>query len=576
MSKEGVEHQIETRTFPGSQGIGVSAKIGQSQPDRATLSDNDLRMLDLVGQLREREGLLSPQMRGKEHTARVVVAVSGGADSMAMLHLLTRLCTDWNLDLVVAHLDHNIRPESADDAAFVGEMARRWKLSFETARLPRGALTQKGNLEATARRLRYQFLAQVAEKQQGDGCQVEVAVAHTANDQAETVLMNLIRGSGVHGLAGMRAVRPLSLLDEPVPGVRIVRPMLDVSRSEIMVYLSEHDVPWREDPSNQDQTLVRNRVRHDILPRLRELNPSIIASLCRTASVMRGEVQRIEQFTQQALDATRRGGEAEETSASLMTLPPTPREALSNPISRQVFELHAFRGLSPADQRESLRTSARLLSCTLAELGFDSVERLRRSICDENRAGGPYSWFADVMLTRTQDAFSLHRHDATPFLPEHPHLDGIWRKSHPTRELPAGGEIVVDRWTLRCEVVSRQDLRQEWAEPSTGCPGTRPGQGERTLSRWEAFIDADCFRQLSLSTPRPGQRFEPLGLDGHGKALADYFTDRKVPRFLRSGWPIVVDGERVVWVAGHQIAHYVRITPGSRRVIHLFWEPTIR
>lgn len=554
----------------------MSAKIGQIQPDRATLSDNDQRMLDLVGQLREREGILSSQTRGKEHTARVVVAVSGGADSMAMLHLLTRLRTEWNLDLVVAHLDHNIRPESADDAAFVGKMARRWKLSFETARLPQGALTQKGNMEATARRLRYQFLAQVAEKQQGDGFMVDVAVAHTANDQAETVLMNLIRGSGVHGLAGMRVVRPFFLQDEPVPGVRVVRPLLDVTRSEIMVYLSEHNVPWREDPSNQDRTLVRNRVRHDLLPRLKELNPSIIASLCRTASVMRGEVQRIERHTQQALDATRRGSETEETSASLMELSPPPGEALSNPTNRQVFDLHAFRGLSPADQRESLRTSARLLGCTLTGLGFDNVERLRRSINDENRSGGPYGWFADVMMTRTKDAFSLHRRDAKPFLPDHPHIDGKWRKSHPTRKLSAGGELVVDRWTLRCELASRQDLRQEWAEPSTSCPGTRPAQGERTLSRWEAFIDADCVEQLSLSTPRPGQRFEPLGLDGHGKALADYFTDRKVPRFLRSGWPIVLDGERVVWVAGHQIAHYARISPGSRRVFHLFWEPTIR
>lgn len=495
---------------------------------------------------------------------------------MALLHLLIRMRSDWNLDLVVAHLDHNLRPESADDATFVGEMAKRWSLPFETTRLARGALSRKGNIEASARDLRYEFLAQVATKRQADGCPVNVAVAHTANDQAETVLMNLIRGSGLHGLAGMRAVRPLLLHDEPVPGVRVVRPLLDVSRSEIMEYLREHDISWREDPSNQDRTLVRNRVRHEILPRLKELNPRIVASLCRTASVMRGEVQRTERYTQQALDATRRGGEIEEKAGSPMALHPTPGETLRNATSRQVFDLHAFRGLSPADQRESLRTSARGLGCPLTELGFDNVESLRRSLCDENLSGGPYSWFADVMLTRTKDAFSLHHRDATPILPEHPHLEGIWRATHPTVELSAAGEIVVDRWTLRCNMLNRQDLRQDWTEWSRSSPRTRPAQGERRHSRWEAFIDADSVEQLSLTTPRPGQRFEPLGLGGHGKALADYFTDRKVPRFLRSGWPILVDGERVVWVGGHQIAHSVRITPGSSRVFHLFWEPTIR
>ncbi|MDE0198764.1 MAG: tRNA lysidine(34) synthetase TilS [Caldilineaceae bacterium] len=533
-------------------------------------------MLDLVGQLRAREGLFPSSTQSEGHTARVVVAVSGGADSMALLHLLARLRTDWKLDLVVAHLDHSIRPESADDAMFVGEMARRWTLPFETTRLPLGALNQKGNMEATARRLRYRFLAQVAERQQVEGRPVDVAVAHTANDQAETVLMNLIRGSGVHGLAGMRAVRPFLFQDEPVPGVRVVRPLLDVSRSEIIEYLREHDIPWREDPSNQDRTLVRNRVRHEILPRLQELNPQIIYSLCRTASVMRGELQRMERHTQQALAATRRDSEIEEASASPIALAPNPGETLPNVTSRQVFDLPAFRGLNPAEQRGTLRVSARELGCSLTELGFDTVERLRRSLCDENRSGGPYSWFSDIVLTRTQGAFSLHRRDAAPFLPEHPYLDDFWRATHPTRELSAVGMIVVNRWTLRCEVSNRQDLRQEWAKSSTGFPETRSAPGERGLSSWEAYIDADSVEKLSLSTPRPGQRFEPLGLGGHGKALADYFTDRKVPRFLRSGWPILLDGERVVWVGGHQIAHNVRVTPGSSRVFHVIWEPTIR
>ena len=561
MSNRKVNLPTKSQAFSLSQKAETRSEAGQTGPVRGTPSANKKGLVELVGQMRAREGFFASPSQGDGGSAKVVVAVSGGADSMALLHLLTCMRTAWNLDLVVAHLDHNIRPESAADASFVGEMAGSWDLPFETTSLPPDALTAKGNLEATARRLRYQFLAQVAVDQQVDGCAVDVAVAHTANDQAETVLMNLIRGSGLHGLAGMQAVRPLTTDSRPVPGVRVVRPLLEVTRSEVVQYLREHDIPWREDASNQDRTFVRNRVRHEVLPLLKELNPRIVASLCRTATVMRGEVERAEHHTRHALEATRRSSETKEPLGE---------------SGRQVCDLPSFRDLSPGEQREALRASARELGPTLTGLGVDTVERLRRKICEEDSSGGPYSWFADLMLTRTQDAFSLHHRDITALAPGHPYLDGNWQAGSPTSVLSAGGEIVVDGWTLRCEEVDRRDLPYDWGEKSTGSPRPRTALNKGKLSRWEAYIDADTVQQLSLGTPRAGQRFEPLGLGGHGKALADYFTDRKVPRFLRSGWPILVDGERVVWVGGHQIAHKVRVTPGSRRVLHLFWELTGR
>ncbi len=561
MSNRKVKIPTESKAFSLSQKADARSGAGQTGPVRGTPSDRDKGLVELVGQTRAREDFFPSPSQDDGRSAKVVAAVSGGADSMALLHLLTCMRTAWNLDLVVAHLDHNIRPESADDASFVCEMARSWDLPFETTRLPSDALTTKGNLEATARNLRYQFLAQVAVDQRVEGCTVDVAVAHTANDQAETVLMNLIRGSGLHGLAGMQVVRPLLLDGQPVTGVRVVRPLLEATRSEIVQYLREHDIPWREDASNQDRRFVRNRVRHEVLPLLKELNPRIVESLCRTATVMRGEAKRAERHTRHALEATR--------------LRSQNRESLSE-SGRQVFDLYSFRGLNAGEQREALRASARELGAVLTGLGFDTVERIRRKVCEEESSGGPYSWFADLMLTRTQDAFSLHHRDITPFAPGHPYLDGSWQASGPANVLSAGGEIIVDRWTLHCEEVDRRDLPYDWGEKSTGSsrPGTALSKGN--LSRWEAYIDADAVQQLRLSRPRTGLRFEPLGLGGHGKALADYFTDRKVPRFLRPGWPILVDGERVVWVGGHQIAHRVRVTSGSRRVLHLFWEPTGR
>lgn len=540
------------------------------------LSDIDQRLFDLLHEMRTRERLFPASTLADGPSATVVVAVSGGADSMALLHLLTRMRAAWSLILVVAHLDHSLRRESADDAAFVTEIAERWNLPIETSKLPPNVLTQTGNLEANARRWRYRFLAKVAGDLQVNGNPVDVAVAHTASDQAETVLMNLIRGSGLHGLAGMRAVRPLILRDRPVAGVRVVRPLLDVSRSEILQYLREHNIPWREDPSNQDRTFVRNRVRHEILPLFQDINPQIVASLCRTASVLGAEVQRSESFTQQALATTRQGIEDEETALTPHSSPPTPGELRPAESIRQVFDLPAFRSLGVADQRAALRAAVLELGRHLTGLGFDTVERLRRALCEEDSAGGPFSWVADVMLTRTKDSFSLHNRDATPFVLDHPFLDGNWRERYPTSELSVPGKITVERWTLRGEAVTPADLPHDWAAKLTNNPSPRSDPGERRLSRWEAYIDADTIQKLTLGAPKTGQRFEPLGLGGHGKALADYFTDRKVPRFLRSGWPILLDRERVIWVGGHQIAHSVRISRSSRRLYHLYWQETGR
>ena len=541
----------------------AAGRHGAGRPLRSkgSLSEIDRRLFDLLRQTRAHDGIFPASPQEDSPPTTVIVAVSGGADSVTLLHLLTRMRADWSLHLVVAHLDHGLRPESAEDARFVAEMATRWRLPLATTALSPGALAQEGNLEAAARRARYQFLAQVAIDHQTDGSLVEVAVAHTANDQAETVLMNLIRGSGLDGLAGMRPVRPLIVDDRPVTGVRVVRPLLGVSRTEIIQYLKQHNIPWREDPSNQDRTFVRNRVRHEILPRLQKVNPQIVASLCRTASLLAAEAQRVDSHTRQALRTTRRGEEGmnrrEERENPLHTSPTTPPD----PSPRQIFDLPAFRALGVADQRATLRAAGLCLGQSPARLGFDLVERLRQTLMDDDRAGGPYSWVADLVLTRAQDSFSLHSRDAAPFVADHPYLDCNWRSRYGVSRLPVPGEIAVNGWTLRGELLARADLPQSW--PSH-------------LSRWEAYIAADSVQQLTLSAPQPGQRFAPLGLGGHGKALADYFTDRKIPRYLRRGWPILLDDAEIVWVGGLQIADRVRITDRSRRIFRLHWEVTPR
>lgn len=210
---------------------------------------------------------LDPMPRG------MVVAVSGGADSVALLRALR---TEFDGPLVVAHLNHGLRGLDSDaDAEFVAKLSSELKLPvhIERREVPAG-----GNLEATARRIRYDWLRELAQAAGADF----VATGHTADDQAETVLFRLLRGTGLHGLRGIARKRRLA------DGVSLIRPLLDVRRSELEAYLAALQQPWRRDASNADRRFTRNSIRHDLLPKLAgEYNPRVVESLVRLAQQAR-------------------------------------------------------------------------------------------------------------------------------------------------------------------------------------------------------------------------------------------------------------------------------------------------
>lgn len=198
--------------------------------------------------------------------SHVLVALSGGADSVALLSLLLGSASTLDLQIEAAHLDHALRAESAQDAAFVARFCAERRVPLTMRRLDVAAVSKQrgGNLEETARELRREFLAEAACER---GCDL-VALGHHADDQAETFMMRLLRGAGQEGLAGMR------LVDGP-----IVRPLLPFSRAEILEYLASQDLSWCEDASNRDQGFTRNRIRHQLMPLLASFNPQIVSQL---------------------------------------------------------------------------------------------------------------------------------------------------------------------------------------------------------------------------------------------------------------------------------------------------------
>ncbi len=216
---------------------------------------------------------------------RMIVAVSGGADSVALLHVLVALRPLLQSTLHVAHLDHGLRGASREDAQFVQRLGVQWNVPTTIERRPvRDICHREGwSLEDGARRMRYQFFLDVARRVSAE----YVALAHTADDQAETVLMRLLRGTGLTGLGAMPITRPLADAGEGA-GIWVIRPLLEVWRRDILAYLEAHRLSYREDATNRDSRFLRNRIRHELLPLLEQhYNPRVKGALTQLAEQSR-------------------------------------------------------------------------------------------------------------------------------------------------------------------------------------------------------------------------------------------------------------------------------------------------
>lgn len=454
--------------------------------------------------------------------AHVVVAVSGGPDSLCLLHLLWRLQAEGGPALHVAHLDHGFRgAQSAAEAHFVAQTAAAWGLpaTVEQADLPAIVRATGQNRQAAARRVRYAFLARVARSTQADA----VAVAHQADDQAETVLLHLLYGAGLAGLRGMRALVPWQEwrnlegevsgveLEQPPPAADsasppwLIRPLLTTTRAEIEHYCNEHALTPQDDPSNTAPSSMRSRIRMDLLPCLAAYNQQIVTALTRTAQICADDYA----YLQTELD----------------TRWPDLVEALPGAIR---IHLAAWQQLPVALQRYALRRAALQLDAGAA-LSYEQIEAGRAAT---TYAPGYQQTLAHGLIVRLEaTSFVLFdpRSRATPPFPE-----------------PTLPQLAADECRLR--IPGRTPLNTAWqAEASWTAPEYLLAE-ERW--RWWVALDADiCKGPLLFRRRRAGDRFRPVGAPG-SRRLQDFFVDQKLPRELRAAWPILATPTDIVWVAG--------------------------
>ena len=431
----------------------------------------------------------------------IAVAVSGGLDSVVLLDLLLQLRPVFDLRLHVAHLDHALRPASRTEAEFVSALADRLGLPHTIGREDVAAHARDRHLsvEAAGREMRYRFLDRVRE---ATGSR-HIALGHHASDQAETVLLRLLRGSGTTGL------RAMELLREDV----YLRPLLSLERSALEQYARQRGLCWCEDDSNTDLRYARNRIRHELIPLLREQhNPRIVEVLGRAATVLGDDDSHLQGMAQQALETVicERSGRT-----TVLAAPQVLRYHIA--IQRRIIRL-ALQRLSPdADAVGYRHTEA-----VLALLGSTTsgLCQLRGGVWGQ-RAG----W--RLILRRGSPAS----------------VDRLIR-------IPGSTDIPERGLSLEARIL-----------PASAFDDLRAGLGGRRVALDRTVADVP----LILRGPRPGDRVQPLGMKGH-KKLSDLLIDAKVPRLLRDEVLVLTRGSEVVWVLGLRVGHRFRVVPATRQI----------
>ncbi|MFO8101088.1 MAG: tRNA lysidine(34) synthetase TilS [Dehalococcoidia bacterium] len=446
----------------------------------------------------------------------LLTGVSGGPDSVCLLYILDSLRSDLGLDLHVVHLNHQLRgAESDGDADCVMELAGSLGLNctIERRDVKRYQAERGCSLEEAAREVRYDFFAEVAAMVGAD----TVAVGHTADDQAETIIMHLVRGTGLSGLQGMRPVFEWGSTGRGL--LRVVRPLLQVRREEVNLYCEEMGLHPRTDLSNHSPDYLRNRVRAEIMPQLAEYNPNVVDSLSRTAYLIGEDVEYLSEQLDRVFDSV------------VETVPEG--VALDN---------RAFAGLAPALKRRLLRTVLAQLIGSLRDIEMVHIESVMEVM--EQPAGKELSLPYGLSLYGDYEkSFITGGENPLSILPAF--------EGEAMVQIP--GETSVSSWKVTAEVL----------------PGRPQSVEEGDLV---AFFDLDITGgNLTVRSRKDGDRFQPLGMD-EAKKLQDFMVDAKIPRDWRDSVPLVCSNDRIIWVVGWRIDHRSKVTDFTQRTLRLEFE----
>ena len=470
----------------------------------------------------------------------LLVAVSGGPDSVCLLHILVKLREELGIRLHIAHLNHQLRGAEAEaDAHYVSDLAHRLDIpaTIDQRNVKAYQAQQHISLEEAAREVRYTFLAQVA-KSIGSN---RVAVGHTVDDHVETILMHLIRGTGTRGLRGLQ---PSSLWQSSGSSLTIVRPLLPLSRRETADYCHSHKLMPRVDASNLSLSPLRNRIRHQLLPLLESYNPRVAEALLRTARIAGDDLA----FMDKEMD--RLWSKIVQKQGNTITL-----------------DKEGFLELPPALKRHLLRRAIEDLLGNIKDIEMRHIEEIMDALTKP--AGKRLSLPGGLIFSIEYDKYLIGSDQAalSPF----PVLDAEFPLKLP-------GQTLLPGWRIEATIISPSVVKGKPeganapSETITPLPLIK-GKGIKGIglrnNLFTAYFDLDKTGDKLLVRPRqPGDRFQPLGMN-QPKKLGEFMIDSKIPSAWRQRIPLVCSPQHILWVVGWRIDERVKVTDTTKQILCL-------
>jgi tRNA(Ile)-lysidine synthase len=449
----------------------------------------------------------------------VVVGVSGGPDSMVLLHAMAEL----NQSPVAAYFNHGLRKEADQEAEFVRKFADSLGVPFrEESGDVRTFSAERGlSIEEAARILRYRFLFQVAVDLRAGA----VAVAHHADDQVETVLMNLLRGTGMRGMLGMQTVSLPSQWSESIP---LTRPFLGIWKEQILEYLNENQFSALTDPSNAELIFQRNKVRHELVPLLENMTPGFRQRLLQTSEILYADNIALEKLTEKAWDS-----------------------CLNNQGTSYIrFARDLFLKYPQAIKRRLVRKALQNLRPDFRDLGFRQVERALDFLRDPKKKST--NWVAKVNLSQSPNRIVFSTWETDLVKNQFPQL----MDNEPV-PCPLEGEIALgNEWYFTIRPVSYSLHHFD--------------KNDFPNDDFMVWVDSDSVSgSLFIRGRREGDLFSPLGMEDKSMKVSDLMINEKIPAAFRALWPLIVMGDTILWVPGGRLGHAARITEGTKSLLKL-------
>ncbi|MBS60894.1 MAG: tRNA lysidine(34) synthetase TilS [Anaerolineaceae bacterium] len=462
----------------------------------------------------------------------LVIGVSGGPDSLALLHILSRFDT-LPPQTIVAHLDHELRNSSSKDGQFVTQIAQDWgfHVVVDNQNIKKLASKHKLSLEDAGRKARYTLFKRIA-----DTHNIKlILVGHNADDQVETILMNFVRGSGLSGLSGMSPITPifpsmLTIATYENSDIFIGRPLLSVSRQDIQEYCRDNNLSPLQDPSNNDKRYLRNRIRHEIIPVLKDINPNINQTTGHISTILQNDQLVLQQANKSAWN-------------NIVTYFDDQKIVMNRAMFGQALA---------GTQLAILRLAIKHLRPKLRNIDFNPISYAAKfskvgDVRQECSLPGNL-----VMKIDYQDLLIVEAGMETECLTDLPFL-----ANGETITIDAPGSIALEScgWKILVDFPEKIHWKSVY----------------NNADRWKAYIDCDTLEHqtLQLRSRRPGDKFQPLGMHGKSQSLAHYMTNARIPYELRNRIPLLVSGERIIWIAGWRLDQRACISQNTQNIMRV-------